>query len=84
MSDGHHQCEQTSFLLRLQPSLLHLVSKKLEELKKKSHDFNVQGTVIAIPNKIKDIKNLKLCCNIQCALEPLVQLHVPMGKFGNH
>ena len=35
-SDGHHRCEQTSFLLRLQPSLLHLVSKKLEELKTKS------------------------------------------------
>ena len=58
--------------------------KKTWGTEKQSHDFDVQGTVIAIPNKIKDIKNLKLCCNIQCALEPLVQLHVPMGKFGNH
>ena len=58
--------------------------KKTWGTEKQSHDFDVRGTVIAIPNKIKDIKNLKLCCNIQCALEPLVQLHVPIGKFGNH
>ena len=82
-SDGHHRCEQTSFLLRLQPSLLHLVSKKLEELKKKSHDFNVQCTVIAIPNEINDIKNLKLCCNIQCILESLVQYLFPRWREQN-
>ena len=33
--------------------------KKTWGTEKQSHDFDVQGTVIAIPNKIKDIKNLK-------------------------
>ena len=65
-SDGHHRCEQTSFLLRLQPSLPHLVSKKLEELKKKVMIlmFRVQLLLFQIKSTISRTLNYVATYNV--------------------